>query len=67
MASCKIKPSTKEYKRNDRGQMTSQFIWKHFTVSTIKTEELKGFYTNPNYSRKKNMILRELERRNIQI
>ena len=67
MASCKIKPSVKQYKRNARGQQTSQFHWVHYTVSTLKTEELKSFYSNPSYSRKKNIILRELERRKVEL
>lgn len=67
MASCKIKPSVKEYKKNARGQMTGQYMWRHFTVSTLKTEELKSFYNNPSYKRKKNIILRELEKRKVQI
>ena len=67
MASCKIKPSVKQYKRNARGQQTSQFHWVHYTVSTLKTEELKSFYTNPSYSRKKNIILRELQKRNVDV
>ena len=67
MASCKIKPSVKQYKRNARGQQTSQFHWVHYTVSTLKTDELKSFYTNPSYSRKKNIILRELQKRKVEL
>jgi hypothetical protein len=67
MASCKLKPSVKQYKKNARGQSTGQYHWVHYTVSTLKTEELKSFYTNPSYSRKKNIILRELEKRNVNV
>ena len=60
----KIKPSTKEYKRDKNGRMTNQWTWKHFTVSGISTKELKELYVSPNMKRKKNVILRELEKRN---
>jgi hypothetical protein len=60
----KIKPSTKEYKRDKNGRMTNQWTWKHFTVSGTSTEELKKLYDSPSMSRKKNIILRELEKRN---
>ena len=60
----KIKPSTKEYKRDRNNRMTNQWTWKHYTVSNTKTEELKKLYDNPSYKRKKNVIKRELEKRN---
>ena len=43
MASCKLKPSSKKYKRDARGKMTKQWTWEHFTVSNTKTEDLKTF------------------------
>jgi hypothetical protein len=67
MASNKIKPSTKEYKKDKNGKMTNNWSWKHYTVSNTKTEELKSLYTNSNYSKKKKMILRELTKRNVAV
>ena len=49
----KIKPSTKEYKRDARGKMTNKWVWKHYTVSNTSTEELKKYYKNDSYKRKK--------------
>ena len=60
----KLKPSSKEYKRDRNGRMTNQWTWKHFTVSGISTKELKELYNSSNMKRKKNVILRELEKRN---
>ena len=52
----KLKPSTKEYKRDRNGRMTNQFTWKHYTVSGTPTEELLSkFKTLP---RKRNIIKR---------
>ena len=60
----KIKPSTKEYKRDSNGRMTNKWIWKHYTVSGAKTEELLKLYkTTP---KKKSVIKRELERRGVE-
>jgi len=60
----KVKPSIKEYKRDDRGKMTKQWKWKHYNVESISTKELKKFYTNPSYRRKKEVIRLELVKRN---
>ena len=60
----KLKPSTKEYKRDARGKMTNQWSWKHYTVASTSTEELKKYYVNSSYKRKKEVIKRELEKRN---
>jgi len=60
----KIKPSVKEYKRDDRGKMTKQWKWKHYNVESISTKELKEFYSSPSYSRKKEAIRLELVKRN---
>ena len=54
----KIKPSTKEYKRDRNNRMTNQFTWKHYTVSNTSTEELKKLYDSPSYKRKKEVIKR---------
>ncbi len=67
MASCKLKPSSKKYKRDARGKMTKQWTWEHFTVSNTKTEDLKTFYLNESYSRKKHLIKKELIKRNEEI
>ena len=66
--SIKLKPSTKEYKRDSRGKIVGKkFFWKHHTPSSFKTEELKEMYTNSSYRRKKHLILKELERRNVEV
>ena len=66
--SIKLKPSTKEYKRDSRGKIVGKkFFWKHHTPSSFKTQELKEMYTNSSYRRKKHLILKELERRNVTV
>lgn len=64
LASCKLKESTKEYQRDSKGKMTKKWSWKHYTVHNTSTEELLKAYENPNLNRKKNIIKRELEKRN---
>jgi len=59
----KLKPSTKEYVRDSRGRMTNKWSWKHYTPSATSTEELKKLLENSSYKRKKNIILRELAKR----
>ena len=61
----KIKPSIKEYEKDARGKRTNKWVWKHFNVEGISTKELKEFYTNPNYKRKKEAIRLELVKRNV--
>lgn len=66
--SIKLKPSTKEYKRDSKGKIIGKkFSWKHHTPSSFKTEELKEMYTNSTYKRKKHLILNELVKRNEEI
>jgi len=66
--SIKLKPSTKEYKRDARGKIISkQYTWKHHTPCSFKTEELKEMYKNSSYSRKKHLIKKELIKRNEEI
>lgn len=66
--SIKLKPSTKEYKRDARGKIIGkQFTWRHHTPCSFKTEELKEMYKNSSYSRKKHLIKRELIKRNEEI
>ncbi len=61
----KLKPSTKEYKRDSKGRMTNKWVWKHYTVSGAKTEELLKLYEST--PRKKNLIKRELKKRGVEI
>jgi hypothetical protein len=66
MASNKIKPSTKEYMRDSKGKIiNSKWYYKHHTVSNTSTEELKKLYESPSYSRKKNIIKKELVKRGV--
>jgi hypothetical protein len=62
--SVKIKPSVKEYLRDGNNKMTNKYVWKHYTPSNTSTEELKKLYTSPAYRKKKNIIKRELIKRN---
>ena len=59
----KLKPSTKEYARDIKGRMTNKFTWKHYTPSNTSTEELKKMCESDAYSKKKNIIKRELAKR----
>ena len=52
----KLKPSTKEYKRDRMGRMTNQWTWKHYTLSGTSTEEL--LKAHKSLRRKKSMIER---------
>lgn len=68
MASCKLKPSTKEYKRDSKGKIVGKkFTWRHYPPASFKTEELKEMYSNSTYRRKKHLILNELVKRNEEI
>ena len=60
----KLKPSTKQYERDSRGRMTQKWNWVHYTPSNTSTEELKKMYESSSYSRKKNLIKKELIKRN---
>lgn len=60
----KLKPSVKEYIKDARGKSTKQFVWKHFTPSGTSTEELKKMFTTNTFRKKKNLIKRELLKRN---
>ena len=61
--SVKLKPSSKEYVRDDRGKMTKKWTWKHYTPSMTSTEDLKKFLRDSNYKKKRNIIERELAKR----
>lgn len=67
--SIRLKPSTKEYKRDARGKIISdkKYTWRHYPPCSFKTEELKEMFNNSIYRRKKHLILKELDRRNISI
>jgi|TARA_R110002050_G_scaffold26486_4_gene69728 hypothetical protein len=60
----KIKPSSKQYKKDKNGKMTNQWAWVHYTVSNTSTEELKKLYTSNSFKRKKSVIKQELTKRN---
>ena len=61
----KLKPSTKEYVRNAQGKMTSRWAWKHYTVASISSKEL--IESIEKLPRKKNVILKELSKRGVEI
>ena len=61
----KLKPSTKEYVRDARSKMTSKFSWKHYTVASHSNTALIEAISK--YPRKKNVILKELNRRGVEI
>ena len=44
--------------------MLNTFTLKHYTPSNTSTDELKKMYESDSYKRKKNIIKRELEKRN---
>ena len=61
--SVQLQPSTKEYVRDDRGKMTKNWTCKHYTPSMTSTEDLKKFLGDSNYKKKRNIIERELAKR----
>ena len=64
MASNKLKPSSKEYKKDKNGRMTKNWSWKHYTTNNTSTEELIKLFDSPSYRRKKEIIKKELIKRN---
>jgi len=60
----KLKPSTKEYKRDRNGRLTTKWEWKHYTVASTATKDLLKYYNSPNMKRKRRVIKLELEKRN---
>ena len=60
----KLKPSVKEYVRDANNKMTKKWFWKHITPYNTNTEELLKMYEGEAYKRKKNIIKRELIKRN---
>ena len=58
----KLKPSTKEYiKVNNK--LTNKFQIRHYTPSGTSTEELLKMYESSSYTKKKEMIRKELVKR----
>ena len=47
----KLKPSTKEYKRDTRGKIINDklYTWRHYPPCSFKTEELKEMFSNSIY------------------
>ena len=60
----KLKPSVKRYVRDDRGKMTKKWSWDHTTTAGTSTTELRKMLENKDLSKKKNVIIRELLKRN---
>lgn len=60
----KLKPSVKKYVRDDRGKMTSKWSWEHTTTAGTSTVELKKMLEDKNLRKKRNVIKRELIKRN---
>ena len=60
----KIKPSSKQYIKDRNGKMTNKWFMQHYTDSNTSTEELKKLYTSPSFKRKKEVIKKELTKRN---
>jgi len=65
--SAKLKPSTKVYEKDSRGKMTNRWKMQHHTPSGTKTDELLKMYNDPNFSRKKHLVKKELEKRGVVI
>lgn len=61
----KLKPSTKVYERDARGKITNKWTMQHHTPSSITTKELKTMYEDAGFSRKKQLIKRELKKRGV--
>ena len=60
----KLKPSTKEYERDAKGRMSNRWRWVHYTPSSTSTAELKKMFEGSSFKRKKNIIKKELIKRN---
>lgn len=63
----KLKPSSKQYIKDERGRMTNKFKLIHYTTSNTSTEELKKMYKSDSYTRKKELIRKELLKRGVEI
>ena len=63
----KLKESVKVYNRDVNNRMLSSYKWKHFTPAGMKTDELLKLYNSPSYKRKKHLVLKELNKRNINL
>lgn len=60
----KLKPSVKRFVRDDRGKMTKKWAWDHTTTAGTSTIELRKMLENKDLSKKKNVIIKELLKRN---
>ena len=58
----KLKPSAKEFIRVNN-KLTSKYKIKHYTPSNTSTEDLKKFYEQSSFKRKKELIKKELIKR----
>tara|TARA_B110000211_G_scaffold166235_1_gene187680 strand:- start:1939 stop:2139 length:201 start_codon:yes stop_codon:yes gene_type:complete len=58
----KLKPSAKEFIRVNN-KLTSKYKIKHYTPATTSTEDLKKFYEQSSFKRKKELIKKELIKR----
>ena len=47
--------------------MTNRWKMQHHTPSGTKTDELLKMYNDPNFSRKKHLVKKELEKRGVVI
>lgn len=63
--SIKLKPSSKQYIKDSKGKMTNKFNVIHYTPSSTSTKELLEWYGSSSFKKKKSIILKELNKRNI--
>ena len=63
----KLKPSSKEYIRDKNNRMTNRWFIKHYTIASTSTAELVKLFSSPSYSKKKNVIKKELNKRGISV
>ena len=65
MASNKLKPSSKEYKKDKLGKPTKVWYLKHYTVTNTSSEELQKLYASPSQKKNRNKIKKELIKRGL--
>lgn len=63
--SSKLKPSSKEYVKDSKGKFTNKWVLKHYTVASHSNTALIEAISK--YPRKKNVIIKELDRRGVSI
>ena len=59
----KLKPSSKEYIKDEKGKQTNKWRIIHYTVCSTKTEELLSL--RKSKPKKRNVIEKELTRRGV--